>query len=66
MSEGASDLDDLFNLPDTRVTTVDVVMNSGDGGHDSSVGSGVICEGDSRLHPSEWWWWALRSVHVVD
>ena len=54
VSQGASDSDDLFNLADVHVTTVDVVTDSGDGRNNSSVGGGVIGEGDGCLHPTEW------------
>ena len=52
--EGTSDYNDLSNLPDVCVAMVDVVMNSGDGGDNGSVGSGVVCERDGHLDPSEW------------
>ena len=54
MSLGLSNLNDLFDLANIRVATVDVVMNSCDGGDDSMIGSQVVSEGDGLLHPAEW------------
>ena len=53
VSEGTSNSNDLFNLPDICVATVDVITHSDDGRDNGSVGSGVVSEGDSHLHPSE-------------
>ena len=53
VSEGASNADDLFNLADVRVATVDCVTYSGNGGEDGLVGGGVVGNGDSCLGPPE-------------
>ena len=52
--EGASDSNNLFNLPNIRVATVKVVMYSGDGSEECLVGIGVVDEGDRCLCPAEW------------
>ena len=49
MSERVSNSDDLFNLPNVHVATVDVVTHSSDGGDDGLVGSRVVSEGDALL-----------------
>ena len=54
MSEGVSDLNDLFDLPDVCVATVDVVSYSGDGSEECLVGIGVISEGDGCLCSPKW------------
>ena len=54
VSEGVSNLDDLFNLLDIHVATVDVVMYSSDSGEEGLVGGGIICEGDGHLGSPEW------------
>ena len=57
VSEGSSDVsnvNDLFDLSDIRVATVDVVTHSSDGSQEGLVGSGVIREGDGCLCSSEW------------
>ena len=54
VSEGASDADDLFNLADVLVATVDCVTHSGNGGKDGLVGGSVVSDGDGCLGPSEW------------
>ena len=52
--EGLSDSNDLFNLPNVCVATVNVVSNSSDGGKEGLIGVGVVSEGDSCLCSSEW------------
>ena len=54
VSEGASDADDLFNLADVRVATVDGITHSGDGGEDHLVSGEVVCDGDGCLSSTEW------------
>ena len=49
-----SNLNDLFNLANVHVTTVDVVTDPGDGGDDGLVGGRVVGEGDCCLHPAQW------------
>ena len=51
--EGATNHNNLFNLGDICVTTVDAVTNSSDGGEEGMVGAGVICEWDRCLRPTE-------------
>ena len=51
--EGASDSDNLFNLADVRVATVDSITHSGDGGEDGLIGGGIICDGDGCLGSSK-------------
>ena len=46
MSEGSTDPNDLFNLLNIRVATVDVVTHSSDGGKEGLVGGGVVSERD--------------------
>ena len=46
VSESSADPDDLFNLFDVRVATVDVVTHSSDGGQEGLVGSDVVGERD--------------------
>ena len=46
MPEGATDSNDLFNLFDVRVATVDVVTHSSDGGEEGLVGGDVVSERD--------------------
>ena len=53
VSEGTSDANDLFNLADVRVATVDCITHSGNGGEDGLVGDGVIGDGNGRLGSSE-------------
>ena len=53
VSEGASNADDLFNLADICVATVDSVTHSGDGDEDCLVGCGVVCKGNGCLGSSE-------------
>ena len=75
VSEGASDADDLFNLADVRVATVDCVTYSSNGGEDGLVGGGVVGDGDSCLGSSErgvncgtttWnFWYGGRYVFLV-
>ena len=52
--EGTSDPDDLFNLTNVHVATVDIVMNSGDCGDNGLVGGRVVGEGDCCLHSTKW------------
>ena len=54
VSESSADLDDLFNLFDVRVATVDVVTHSSDGGQEGLVGSGVVSERDRVPGTAEW------------
>ena len=54
VSEGMSDSNDLFDLADVHVTTVNIVVNSGNGGDDGLVDGGVVGEWDSLLHSAEW------------
>ena len=56
VSEGASDANDLFDLADVRVATVDCVTHSGDGSEDCLVGIGVVCDGDGCLGSTKWCW----------
>ena len=56
MSEGATDLNDLFNLFDVRVAMVDVVMHSSDGGKEGLVGSDVVSKWDGMPGAAEWHW----------
>ena len=53
VSEGASDANDLFDLANVRVATVDCITHSGNGGEDGLVGGGVVCDGDGCLSSSE-------------
>ena len=46
MSEGATNSNDLFNLFDVRVATVDVVTYSSDGGKKGLVGGDIVSEQD--------------------
>ena len=54
MSKSSADSDDLFNLLDVRVTTVDVVTHSSDGGQEGLVGGDVVSEWDGVSGSSEW------------
>ena len=54
MSEGSTDLNDLFNLFDVRVATVDIVLYSSDGGEEGLVSGEVIGEGDGMSGAAEW------------
>ena len=54
VTEGASDLDDLFNLADVRVAVVDGITYSGDGGEDCLIGGGIVCDGNGCLGSSKW------------
>ena len=75
VSEGASDANDLFDLADIRVATVDGITHSGDSGEDGLVGGGIVCDGDSRLGSPEWrsnggtttwnFWYGGRYVFLV-
>ena len=75
MSEGTSDADDFFNLADVRLTVVDSITHSGDGGEDGLVGGGVVCKRDGCLSSSErctnggtttWnFWYGGRYVFLV-
>ena len=49
-------MNDLFNLFDVRVATVDVVTYSGNGGEEGMVGSGIVSEWDGMSCVAEWWW----------
>ena len=46
MPEGATDSNDLFDLLDVRVATVDVVTYSGNGGKEGLVGGSVVSKWD--------------------
>ena len=46
MLEGATDSNDLFNLFDVRVTVINCVMYSSDGGEDGLFSGDVIGELD--------------------
>ena len=75
VSEGASDVDDLFNLADVLVASVDGIMYSGDGGEDCLIDGGVVCDRDCCLGPPEWclnggittwnFWYGGRYVFLV-
>ena len=54
VSEGASNANDLFDLANVRVATVDGITHSGDGGEDCLVSSGVVCDRDGCLGSSKW------------
>ena len=54
VSEGLSDANNLFNFTNVRVTPVDVVTYSSDGGQEGLVGGLVIGKGDGCLRSSEW------------
>ena len=54
MSEGSTDPNNLFNLRDVRVITVDVVTHSSDGGEESLVGGDIVSEWDGMSGAAEW------------
>ena len=54
VSESSADLDDLFNLFDVCVATVDVVTHSSDGGQEGLVGVGVVGDRDGVPSAAEW------------
>ena len=54
--ECSTDPNDLFNMLDIHVTTVDVVTHSSNGGEESLGGGDVICEGDGMSGAAEWRW----------
>ena len=54
MSEGVSDLNDLFNPRDVRATMVDCITYSGNGGKDGLIRSSIFRERDGCLGSSEW------------
>ena len=56
MPEGATDSNDLFNLFNIRVATVDVVTYSGNGGEKGLVCGDVVGERDGVSSPTEQWW----------
>ena len=81
MSEGSTDSNDLFNLFDIRVATVDVITHSSDGGKKGLVGGDIVSEGDGMSGAAErrwclnggirswncWcWWWYVFLVGVVE
>ena len=53
VSESSADPDDLFNLFDVRVATVDVVTHSSDGGQEGLVGVGVVGDWDGVSSEAE-------------
>ena len=59
MSEGTTNSNDLFNLFDVCIATVNVVTYSGDGGREGLVGSDIVREWD-RMSGSAKWWWCLN------
>ena len=54
MSESSADSNDLFNLLDVRVATVDVVTHSSDGGQEGLVGGDVVSEWDGVSGSAKW------------
>ena len=54
VSESSANLDDLFNLFDVRVATVDVVTYSSDGGQEGLVDVGAVGEWDGVPSAAEW------------
>ena len=56
MSEGATDSNNLFNLFNVCVATVDVVSYSGDGGKKGLVGGDIVSEGDGMFGVAKRWW----------
>ena len=56
MPEGATDSNDLFNLLNVRVATVNVVTYSGNGGEEGLVGGDVVSKQDGMSGSAEWWW----------
>ena len=81
VSEGVTDSDDLFNLFDVRVATVNVVMNSHDGSEEGLVGDDDVGEWDGVSSSAEqrwclnggtstWncWcgWWYVFLVRVIE
>ena len=75
VSEGASGVDDLFNLANVHVTMVDGIAHSGDGSKDCLVSGGVVCDRDGCLGSPEWrsnggmttwnFWYGGRYVFLV-
>ena len=49
MSEGSADPNDLFNLGDVHVATVNIVTNSRDGAEEGLVGGDVVGEWNGVL-----------------
>ena len=49
-------MNDLFDLFDVRVATVDVVAYSSDGGKEGLVGGDVISEWDGVPGSAKRWW----------
>ena len=64
MSEGVTDSNDLFNLVDICVATVDVISYSSDGGEKGLVGSNVVGEWDGMSGSAEWWWWLNGGIRT--
>ena len=56
MSECSTDLNDLFNLLDVNVATVDVVTYSSDGSKEGLISGDIIGEGDGMSGATEWRW----------
>ena len=54
--EGMTNSNDLFNLFDVRVATVDIVTHSSDGGEEGLVGSDVVSEWNRMSGVAKWWW----------
>ena len=56
MPEGATNSNDLFDLFDVLVATVDVVMYSGNGGEKGLVGDDIVGKWDGMSGTAERWW----------
>ena len=54
--EVAADSNNLFNLFDIHVATVDVVTYSGDGGKKGLVSGNIVCEGNGVSGTAKRWW----------
>ena len=54
MSESLANPDDLFDLLDVRVATVDVITYSSDGGQEGLVGGDVVSEWDGVSGSAKW------------
>ena len=80
MSEGATDSNDLFNLFNVHVATVDVVTHSSDGSEEGLVGGDIVSERDgvsgsakrrclnSGIRTWNFWcgWWYVFLVGIIE
>ena len=56
MTEGSTNSNDLFNLLDVHVATVNIVTHSSDGGKKGLIGGDIVSEGDGVSGAAERWW----------